>query len=91
MVNFKIKFISNEIEYTAEVWKVPLVNNLPVQYHVSNIQPVIRGVPEPFMFIHNPAKQIYEFPIFDGNLELSKSMLNAINKYCLENNMLLNR
>jgi hypothetical protein len=85
MINFEIKFISNEIEYTADVWKAPLVNNLPVQYHISNIQPVIKGVPEPFMFIHNPTNGIYECPIFEGNHELSNSMFNAIKKYCLEN------
>ena len=90
MINFEINFISNEIQYTAKVDKVPFANRIPVQYHVTNFQPAIEGVPDPFMFIHNPLEGKYDNPTFEGDVNLSNRIFNAIKDFCLRNSIPLN-
>ena len=89
MTNFNISFNFREVEYTAHVHKVPFVNNFPVQFQVNNIQPVIPDVPDPYIFIHEPKKEIFEFADYNGSLELPEKILSALKKYCKENEISL--
>ncbi len=61
MTNFKIEFSFNELDYTADVAKIPLVNGLPVQFHVHNIKPEIANVSNPYFFIHEPQNEQFTF------------------------------
>jgi threonine aldolase len=89
MTNFNISFNFQEVEYTGNVQKVPFVNNFPVQFHVNNIKLVIPEVPDPYIFIHEPKKDIFEFGDYNGSVELPEKILDAIKKYCKENEISL--
>lgn len=89
MTNFQIEFTSKETDYTADVHKVPLVNNIPVQYHVSDIDPVIPGLPLPVIFLHSPERSEFTYGFFENDPELLHKMFMAIKKYCIDNGISL--
>ena len=84
MTTFDINFNFIDSEYTASIVKIPLVNNLPVQWHAFNISPSIPNAPNPYMFIHVPEKEIFSYELFDHSSELGNVILNAIKKHCIE-------
>lgn len=81
MVNFKIVFLYKNVAHTADVHRVPFVNNLPVQYHVRNILPEIIGMPDTFMLIHGGGEKGFTWSII-GDPEVPKLIYTAIFNYC---------
>ena len=84
MIIFKINFNYQESEYSADIQKIPLVNNLPVQWHAFNITPSILNAPNPYMFIHDPHRNIITCELFNNSTDLPNAILNSIKKHCLE-------
>ena len=91
MTTFNINFIFTDYEYSASVLKIPLVNNFPVQWHVFNISPAIPNAPNPYMFIHDPQKQIFTYELFNHSSELGNVILNAIKKHCIESGISISK
>lgn len=83
-MTFNVKFNYFEIEYSADVLKIPLVNDLPVQWHVFNISPSIPNVLNPYMFIYEPQKKIFSFGLFNNSSELGNTIFNSIKAHCVE-------
>ena len=84
MTTFTINFTFLDSEYSANVLKIPFVNNLPVQWHTFEISPTIPNAPNPYMFIHDPQRQIFSYELFNHSSELGNVILNAIKKHCVE-------
>jgi len=82
---FEIEFVANGVDYKAKAHRIPADYTLPVEYHVSNIQPEISKAPRAFMFIYNSEEATFEGTIFNDDVELSQNILASITRYCSEN------
>ena len=86
MINFEIQFSYNEIIYKASVQKPPVSNSLPVQYHVTAVTPVIPGLPDPLIFVHEGNEDGFTHTItFDYHI--TDNILKEIATYCNKNNI----
>jgi hypothetical protein len=86
---FSVDFERDGMHYKADILKIPFANNIPVQYHVVEITPEIKGVTLPIYFIHEPAEAKFEYPFFPKAPDLCHNLMNTIKKYCIENNVSL--
>lgn len=84
MIKFEIEFFANEVNYKATVHKIPSDHNLPVEYHVFNIQPEIPKAPRTFMFVYNEEEAIFESTVFNNDVELSQNIFTSVKNYCRE-------
>jgi hypothetical protein len=85
-MNFEIQFTYNEDQYTAQVKKIPVVENSAVEYHVSKITPAISGLPEEITFVHEGDEDGFIHTItFDYHI--TETILNNIAEYCYKNNI----
>jgi len=89
MTNFHIEFDFKGIKHSAGVSKIPLVNNLPVQWHAFNISPSISNAPNPYIFVHEPRGKQISCELFNHSTELPNSILNAIKEHCVAHNISL--
>jgi len=86
---FEIEFFANGIDYKAKTHRIPADSTLPVEYHVSNIQPEIPNAPRTFMFVYNLEEAHFDSTIFDNDYELSANIFESIKKYCSQHQMAL--
>ncbi|MEO8764810.1 MAG: hypothetical protein ABI416_11005 [Ginsengibacter sp.] len=81
---FEIEFSANGIDYKARAHRIPADDTLPVEYHVSNIQPQIANAPRSFMFVYNLEEAHFDSTIFNDDYDLSANIFESIKKYCSE-------
>ena len=82
---FQIEFCANGIDYQAKAHRIPADATLPVEYHVSKIQPEIANAPRSFMFVYNLEEAHFDSTIFNNDYELAANIFESIRKYCQEN------
>ena len=84
MANFQVKFSYNDSWYTAEVFKVPVIDNSTVEYHVSKILPQISGLPKVIKYVHEGDEDGFTHTItFD--FHITDNILKSIAQYCRKN------
>lgn len=83
MYTFQVPFKYENIDYTTNVIKIPMVNGLPVQFHAVDIKPDLKGAPDVYIFADSPKG--FCWGSYPGCTELGGAIMKGITEFCKRN------
>ncbi len=78
---FSIRFAFHNTIYHAQVFKK---ETTVMEYHVSNVQPLLAYLPDPFIVASNLRRDLFDFPVNEEYYPIGfgKSVVAAIETAC---------
>jgi len=83
MITFPLEFEFAGLIVKATAWKISRIAGSSTQYHVYDMEPKFKNVPEVWMFIHDPKNDKFSFALPSPDLlNLGGAIMHAIRMKC---------